>query len=46
MGFGFDGHGRHGYLCCHDAAATLELAGGHITGQFKTAAGCEFIVSY
>jgi len=35
-------------LCCHDAAATLELelAGGHITGQFKTAAGCEFIVSY
>jgi len=48
MGFGFDGHGRHVYLCCHDAAATLELelAGGHITGQFKTAAGCEFIVSY
>ena len=48
MGFGFDGHGRHGYLCCHDAAVTLEfeLAGGHITGQFKTAAGCEFIVSY
>ena len=48
MGFGFDGHGRHGYLCWHDAAVTLkfELAGGHITGQFKTAAGCEFIVSY
>ena len=47
MGFGFDGHGRHG-LCCHDAAVTLEfeLASGHITGQFKTAAGCEFIVSY
>jgi hypothetical protein len=48
MGFGFDGHGRHGYSCCHDAAVTLEfeLAGGHITGQFKTATGCEFIVSY
>ena len=48
MGFGFDGHGRHGYLCCDDAAVTLEfeLAGGHITGQFKTAAGCEFIVYY
>ncbi len=48
MGFGFAGDGSHGYLCCHDAAVVLEfeLAGGRITGQFPTAAGCEFIIAY
>jgi len=48
MGFGFAADGRHAYLCCHDAAVTLEfeLDGGHITRQFPTAAGCEFIISY
>ena len=40
--------GRHGFLCCHDAAVTLEfeLSRGRITRQFDTAAGCEFILSY
>ena len=48
MGFGFAGDGRHAYLCCHDAAITLEfeLASGCVTRQFPTAAGCEFIVAY
>jgi DNA-binding beta-propeller fold protein YncE len=48
MGFGFAADGRHAYLCCHDAAITLEfdLAGGKITRQFPTAAGCEFVISY
>ena len=48
MGFGFAADGEHAYLCCHDAAITLEfeLASGRITRQFPTAAGCEFIVSY
>lgn len=48
MGFGFAGDGRHAYVCCHDAAVTLELelASGRITRQFPTAAGCEFIVAY
>jgi DNA-binding beta-propeller fold protein YncE len=48
MGFGFAADGAHAYLCCHDAAVTLEfaLANGRITRQFATAAGCEFIVSY
>ena len=48
MGFGFAADGRHAYLCCHDAAITLEfdLASGKITRQFPTAAGCEFVISY
>ena len=48
MGFGFAADGRHAYLCCHDAAVVLEfeLAGGHITRQLPTAAGCEFVISY
>jgi len=48
MGFGFAADGRHGFLCCHDAAVTLEfdLASARITRQFPTAAGCEFVISY
>jgi DNA-binding beta-propeller fold protein YncE len=48
MGFGFAGDGKHSYLCCHDAAITLEfdLGSARTTRQFPTAAGCEFIVSY
>lgn len=48
MGFGFAADGQHAYLCCHDAAVTLEfdLAQGRITRQFDTAAGCEFVISY
>jgi len=48
MGFGFAADGRHAFLCCHDAAITLEfeLASGRITRQFPTAAGCEFVISY
>ncbi len=48
MGFGFAAGGKLGYLCCHDAAVTLEfeLASGAITRRFPTAAGCEFVVSY
>jgi DNA-binding beta-propeller fold protein YncE len=48
MGFGFAADGAHAYLCCHDAAVTLEfaLATGRVTRQFDTAAGCEFVISY
>jgi DNA-binding beta-propeller fold protein YncE len=48
MGFGFAADGKHAYLCCHDAAITLEfeLATGRITRQFSTAAGCEFVISF
>lgn len=48
MGFGFAAGGKLAYLCCHDAAITLEfeLASGNITRQFPTAAGCEFIIAY
>jgi DNA-binding beta-propeller fold protein YncE len=48
MGFGFAADRQHAYLCCHDAAVVLEfgLAGGRVTRQFPTAAGCEFILSY
>jgi DNA-binding beta-propeller fold protein YncE len=48
MGFGFAADGKHAFLCCHDAAVTLEfdLARGKITRQFQTAAGCEFIIAY
>ncbi len=48
MGFGFAADGEHAYLCCHDAAVTLEfaLATGRVTRQFSTAPGCEFVISY
>ncbi|MEI7806150.1 MAG: hypothetical protein WCI56_12555 [Hyphomicrobiales bacterium] len=48
MGFGFAADGKNAYLCCHDAAVTLEfeLSSGRIMRQFSTAAGCEFIISY
>jgi DNA-binding beta-propeller fold protein YncE len=48
MGFGFAPDGEHAYLCCHDAAVTLEfdMATGRITRQFETAPGCEFVISY
>jgi DNA-binding beta-propeller fold protein YncE len=48
MGFGFAADGMHAYLCCHDAAITMEfeLASGRVTRQFPTAAGCEFIIAY
>jgi len=48
MGFGFAADGRHAFLCCHDAAITLEfeLLSGRVTRQFATAAGCEFVISY
>jgi DNA-binding beta-propeller fold protein YncE len=48
MGFGFAADGKHAFLCCHDAAVTLEfeLAAARITRQFSTAAGCEFVISY
>ena len=48
MGFGFAADGKHAFLCCHDAAVTLEfeLASARITRQFPTAAGCEFVISY
>jgi hypothetical protein len=48
MGFGFAADGKHAFLCCHDAAITLEfeLDNGRVTRQFPTAAGCEFIITY
>ena len=48
MGFGFAPDGKHAFLCCHDAAITLEfdMASARITRQFPTAAGCEFVISY
>jgi DNA-binding beta-propeller fold protein YncE len=48
MGFGFAADGMHAYLCCHDAAITMEfeLRNGRVTRQFPTAAGCEFVISY
>jgi hypothetical protein len=48
MGFGFAPDGKHAYLCCHDDAVVyeFELATGHLTRTFETAAGCEFIVAY
>ncbi len=48
MGFGFAPGGRHAYLCCHDDSEVweFELATGHLTRRFETAAGCEFIVAY
>jgi len=48
MGFGFAPGGKLAYLCCHDDAEVyeFELATGHLTRTFPTAAGCEFIVAY
>jgi len=48
MGFGFAADGKHAFLCCHDAAITLEfeLDNGRVTRHFPTAAGCEFVISY
>jgi len=48
MGFGFAADGKHAYLCCHDDAEVFEfeLATGHVTRTFPTAAGCEFIIAY
>lgn len=48
MGFGFAPGGELAYLCCHDDAEVyeFELATGHVTRTFPTAAGCEFIVAY
>jgi len=48
MGFGFAPGGTHAYLCCHDDAEVFEfeLASGHVTRTFATAAGCEFVVAY
>ena len=48
MGFGFAADGTHAYLCCHDDAVVFEfeLANGHVTRKFATAAGCEFIIAY
>jgi DNA-binding beta-propeller fold protein YncE len=48
MGFGFAADGKRAFLCCHDAAVTVEfdLVSGMITRQFPTAAGCEFVISY
>jgi DNA-binding beta-propeller fold protein YncE len=48
MGFGFAADNEHAYLCCHDAAVTLEFAlgSGRVTRQFETAPGCEFVISY
>jgi DNA-binding beta-propeller fold protein YncE len=48
MGFGFAADGKRAFLCCHDAAITLEfeLASARIMRQFPTAAGCEFVISY
>jgi DNA-binding beta-propeller fold protein YncE len=48
MGFGFAADGTHAYVCCHDAAVLLEfdMAGGRVTRQVQTAAGCEFVIAY
>jgi 6-phosphogluconolactonase (cycloisomerase 2 family) len=48
MGFGFAAETALGYVCCHDAAGVLEfeLSTGRIARDFRTAAGCEFIISY
>ena len=48
MGFGFAADGKRAFLCCHDAAVTLEfeLASARVTRQCTTAAGCEFVISY
>jgi DNA-binding beta-propeller fold protein YncE len=48
MGFGFAADGRHAFVCCHDDATVMqfELSTGRATREFKTASGCEFIISY
>ena len=48
MGFGFAADGEHAFVCCHDDATVMEfaLSTGRTTREFKTASGCEFIISY
>jgi DNA-binding beta-propeller fold protein YncE len=48
MGFGFAADGAHAFVCCHDDATVMEfeLSTGRATREFKTAGGCEFIISY
>ena len=48
MGFGFAAGGMHAFVCCHDDATVMEfeLSTGRATREFKTASGCEFIISY
>ena len=48
MGFGFAADGKHAFVCCHDDATVMEfeLSTGRATREFKTASGCEFIISY
>lgn len=48
MGFGFASDGKHAFVCCHDDATVMEfeLSTGRATREFKTASGCEFIISY
>ncbi len=48
MGFGFAADGEHAFVCCHDDATVMEfvLSTGRATREFKTASGCEFIISY
>ena len=48
MGFGFAAEGKHAFVCCHDDATVMEfeLSTGRATREFKTASGCEFIISY
>ena len=48
MGFGFAADGTHAFVCCHDDATVMEfeLSTGRATREFKTASGCEFIISY
>jgi DNA-binding beta-propeller fold protein YncE len=48
MGFGFAADGRHAFVCCHDDAIVMEfeLSTGRATREFRTASGCEFIISY
>src|ERR1044072_3946297 len=48
MGFGSAADGKHAFVCCHDDAIVMEfdLSTGRATREFKTASGCEFIISY
>ena len=44
MGFGFAADGMHAYLCCHDAAITMEFEWQRPRhAAIPTAAGCEFV---
>lgn len=48
MGFGFAADGERAFVCCHDDTTVMEfeLSTGRTTREFKTASGCEFIISY